>query len=185
MAVASGPAPSPLLFPPLPPRSSTQNLAALSILRQAWLGNFANTTSSQVFNNTHTIFGIVIVALFLIQPILGIIHHLQYRRNLARAPVSYLHIWYGRLIILLGVINGGLGLQLADNTKNGEIAYGVVAGVVGLTYILMCIFKRKGGASAQPPWKKEGDVGLTSVGSNPPAPPQYAAGREGAQPHYS
>lgn len=42
------------------------------------------------------------------------------------------------------IVNGGLGLKLAANTKNGEIAYGVVAGVVGLIYILFAVFKRKG-----------------------------------------
>jgi hypothetical protein len=39
------------------------------------------------------------------------------------------------VIVLLGIVNGGLGLQLAANTTAGEIAYGVVAGVVGLGYI--------------------------------------------------
>lgn len=32
--------------------------------------------------------------------------------------------------MILAVINGGLGLKLAANTTGGEIAYGVVAGVV-------------------------------------------------------
>lgn len=45
--------------------------------------------------------------------------------------------------MILAVINGGLGLKLAANSKNGKIAYGVVAGVVGLAYILLVAFKRK------------------------------------------
>jgi len=45
--------------------------------------------------------------------------------------------------MILSVINGGLGLQLAANTKNGEIAYGVVAGVVALAYAVLVVFKRK------------------------------------------
>lgn len=49
--------------------------------------------------------------------------------------------------MILAVVNGGLGLKLAANTKNGEIAYGVVAGVIGLIYILFAVFKRKGGSS--------------------------------------
>lgn len=36
---------------------------------------------------------------------------------------------------MLGVINGGLGLQLAANTRKGEIAYGVIAGVVLVIYV--------------------------------------------------
>lgn len=50
--------------------------------------------------------------------------------------------------MLLAVINGGLGLKLAGNSRNGEIAYAVVAAVVGVVYVVMCVFKRKGGGSA-------------------------------------
>lgn len=46
--------------------------------------------------------------------------------------------------MVLAVINGGLGLKLADNTKGGKIAYSVVAGVVGLVYAALCVVKRKG-----------------------------------------
>lgn len=49
--------------------------------------------------------------------------------------------------MILGVVNGGKGLQLAANSKGGEIAYGVVAGVVGLVYILVAVFWRKGESS--------------------------------------
>ncbi|KAE8441765.1 hypothetical protein EG329_004323 [Mollisiaceae sp. DMI_Dod_QoI] len=116
----------------------------------AFGGNFPGSSGRRngVFNNTHTVFGIVIIALFLIQPIFGIIHHIQYKRNLSRAGVSHLHIWYGRILMLLAVVNGGLGLKLANNTKNGEIAYGVVAGVIGLIYIIFAVFKRKGSSSS-------------------------------------
>lgn len=102
----------------------------------------------QNLTTTHPLFGIILVALFLIQPIFGLIHHIQYKRNLSRAGVSHLHIWYGRILMLLAIINGGLGLQLANNSRNGKIAYAVVAAVVGVVYIAMCVFKRKGSGSA-------------------------------------
>ncbi|OWO99355.1 integral membrane protein [Marssonina coronariae] len=130
----------------------------------------ADMTRSML-NNTHTIFGLVICVLFLIQPIFGIIHHIQYKRNLIRAGVSHVHIWYGRILMLLAIINGGLGLQLAANSHNGEIAYGVVAGIVGVAYVIMVVVKRK---DKQPPWRKE----QIPLGS----PPGYGNGR--AQPHY-
>ena len=59
--------------------------------------------------------------------------------------------------MLCGIINGGLGLQLAANTKKGEIAYGVVAGIIGLIYILVTVFKRKGSGSSLL-MRKEGSV---------------------------
>jgi hypothetical protein len=57
--------------------------------------------------------------------------------------------------MILGVINGGLGLKLAANSKNGEIAYGVVAGVVALLYTLIVVFKRKK-TETRWMWNKEG-----------------------------
>ena len=46
-----------------------------------------------------------------------------------------MHRWFGRFLILLGAINGGLGLQLSANTIAGEIAYGVIAGTMFLLYV--------------------------------------------------
>lgn len=40
-------------------------------------------------------------------------------------------------------MNGGLGLQLAGNSKGGKIGYSVVAAVVGVVYILLVVVKRK------------------------------------------
>jgi len=51
--------------------------------------------------------------------------------------------------MLCGIINGGLGLQLAANTKKGEIAYGVVAGVMAVVYMVLVGVKRKGGPTAE------------------------------------
>ena len=34
--------------------------------------------------------------------------------------MSHLHIWIGRIVITLGMINGGLGLLIAGNASRGE-----------------------------------------------------------------
>ena len=47
-----------------------------------------------------------------------------------------MHIWYGRTLIFLGIINGGLGFRLAGNIKNRVVAYTVVAAVFGAAYVL-------------------------------------------------
>jgi hypothetical protein len=44
-----------------------------------------------------------------------------------------------------GIINGGLGLQLAGNSTGGIIGYGVVAGVIAALYLVLVVFKRNGG----------------------------------------
>jgi hypothetical protein len=71
----------------------------------------------------------------LIQPFIGFTQHYLFRKKQKQTPASHLHIWHGRLLILLGMINGGLGLRLAGNSRAGTIAYGVVAGVVGVAYL--------------------------------------------------
>lgn len=47
--------------------------------------------------------------------------------------------------MVLAVVNGGLGLKLADNSRKGEIVYGVLAGVVGVLYVGVVVVRRKGG----------------------------------------
>ena len=44
----------------------------------------------------------------------------------------------------LGIINGGLGLQLSGNTTKGEIAYGVIAGVIWLAWVAVAVMSHLG-----------------------------------------
>ena len=59
----------------------------------------------------------------------------MFKKHHRRTIWSHVHIWLGRTAILLGIVNGGLGLELADNTSAGMIAYAVVAAIAGITYI--------------------------------------------------
>lgn len=43
----------------------------------------------------------------------------------------------------MGMVNGGLGLKLAANSVGGEIAWGVLSGVFGLTYLVVALGRRK------------------------------------------
>lgn len=79
--------------------------------------------------------GTIVVALLGIQPILGWIHHSRYKRHQRRTFISHVHIWYGRILMVLGVINGGFGLRDQDAKMSYKIAYAVVAGVLGGLYI--------------------------------------------------
>lgn len=93
-----------------------------------------------LFSQTHTILGTVVIALFGIQPALGYFHHRQYLKTHGRGAVSYVHIWFGRILMLLGVINGGLGLQLSQERNSLVIAYSVVAGVIFACYLFAKAF---------------------------------------------
>jgi hypothetical protein len=83
------------------------------------------------------------------QPIGGILHHLGFKRHGQRTLVSHLHIWLGRILITLGIINGGLGLLLAsksprraspDVLRPRHIAYGIFAGVMWILWVIVAVF---------------------------------------------
>lgn len=97
--------------------------------------------------NTHTRLGVFVVALMGIQPILGWIHHSMYKKNQARGAFSYIHVWYGRALMILGIINGGLGLQLAGLNKPFMTAFIVVAVVFSLIYLASTLLKTLRGGS--------------------------------------
>lgn len=97
----------------------------------------------------HPIIGIVVFVLLLAQPILGIIHHKNFKAVQRRTVSSYLHVWDGRVTIILGITNGGLGLQLAGAGDTLKLAYTIVAAIFGGTWIVLAVLsecRRKRGS---------------------------------------
>ncbi|QDS73760.1 hypothetical protein FKW77_005149 [Venturia effusa] len=90
-------------------------------------------------NQPHAVIGIVLFILAFFQPILGALHHSNYKKFQTRTAVSHGHIWIGRILITLGIINGGLGLKLADNSTYGPIVYAVFAAVAWATYVVAIV----------------------------------------------
>ncbi|KAI1814697.1 iron reductase domain protein [Poronia punctata] len=88
------------------------------------------------FHTSHTLLGTVVVALFGLQPIGGYLHHLYYLKHRSRGAISYAHIWYGRILMLEGIVNGGLGLKLAGAGRALVIAYSVIAAIISSAYVL-------------------------------------------------
>ena len=99
----------------------------------------------------HQVIGYIVVAvLILFQPILGVMQHLYFRRHGGRSIKGVIHQWLGRSAILLGIINGGLGFNITGPVgslyvpKGAVIAYGVIAGLVGLLYIAVVVIAGRG-----------------------------------------
>ena len=90
-----------------------------------WIAGTINLLGSY-----YAIIGLVVVGCLLLQPLTGLVYHLLYKKRGRPNMVTYSHIWWGQVVITLGIINGRFGLSLACNTKGGTIAYGVVAGVM-------------------------------------------------------
>ncbi|KAJ5569461.1 uncharacterized protein N7459_008891 [Penicillium hispanicum] len=96
-----------------------------------------------LFYSHHPIIGMVVVGcLVVFQPAMGLLQHRFFRKTGGKGPFAYLHRWFGRIMIVLGVINVGLGYRLTgigdpDAPRGAVIAVGVVAGVVAVIYILI------------------------------------------------
>lgn len=89
--------------------------------------------------NAHPIIGIVVFAMLLIQPLLGYIHHRQFKRYQRRKVASHLHLWDGRIAIVLGIVNGGLGLRLAGASETLKLAYTIVAAITGGAWVILAL----------------------------------------------
>ncbi|MCJ1285565.1 hypothetical protein MMC26_004906, partial [Xylographa opegraphella] len=80
------------------------------------------SVTEQELNVTHPIIGLTVISGLFLQPFLGLIHHFIYRKTQRKTLWAHAHVWWGRALLILGAINGGLGLQLSGNTVKGEIA---------------------------------------------------------------
>ncbi|KAF2098898.1 hypothetical protein NA57DRAFT_76132 [Rhizodiscina lignyota] len=102
------------------------------------------TFGSLVTSNGHPIIGIIVIGALFLQPLVGFTHHLIWTKRQQPTPFGIGHRWWGRTFIILGVINGGLGLQLAGSDKTWVIVYSVVAGCFYLFWfaaIALSIFR--------------------------------------------
>jgi hypothetical protein len=102
--------------------------------------------SRQWFNAPHVIICTVVWALMVIQPIWGGLHHRNFAKHQRRTGISHAHIWHGRALMILGIVNGGLGIQLAGASKKLIISYGVVGLVTSLMYTAGAVRKMLRGA---------------------------------------
>lgn len=90
--------------------------------------------------NYHPIIGIVLLVLFVVQPVVGVIHHRVFKKLQKRQGWSYLHLVNGRLGISLGIINGGLGLHLASASDSHKRAYAIVAGIMWVLWMAVAVW---------------------------------------------
>lgn len=67
--------------------------------------------------------------------------------------MSYVHLWWGRILLVLGVINGGLGFELSHSKQSYITAYSVIAVVFYLFWagvkVSATVRKGKTGAGAR------------------------------------
>jgi hypothetical protein len=68
------------------------------------------------------------------------LHHYLFTKHKRSTVVAQTHIWLGRSLITLAMINGGFGMQFVGNaTRSQEIAYGVIAGAIWLGWVSIVV----------------------------------------------
>ncbi|KAK0620252.1 hypothetical protein B0T14DRAFT_392930, partial [Immersiella caudata] len=90
--------------------------------------------------NYHPIIGLITFAALLLQPILGVVHHSRFKRVQRRQVWSYLHLFNGRIGVTVGIINGGLGLNLAGASAYRKRVYIIVAAIMWSLWMLVAIW---------------------------------------------
>ncbi|OQO04792.1 hypothetical protein B0A48_09716 [Cryoendolithus antarcticus] len=88
----------------------------------------------------HAIIGMILLGALFFMPLAGTIHHRLYQKLQGRTLWSYAHIFTGRIGVVLGMINGGLGLQLANTGRAYITVYSVFAGLMGAIYVSVMVF---------------------------------------------
>ncbi|EAS33327.1 cellobiose dehydrogenase [Coccidioides immitis RS] len=125
-----------------------------------------------VISGYHPVIGLIMIgSLILFQPALGLLQHMHFRKTGERSSFGDLHRWGGRLLIVLGIVNGGLGFKFSGIgnptvPRAGVIAYGVIAGVMGLVYVAIVLVKSL---------KQGGNAQMKPIGSNGNTPPKGSA----------
>lgn len=95
---------------------------------------------SPVSFSAHTIIGTVLFSFAWLQPFLGVAHHYILLSTNKRTLISAIHILFGRMLIILGMINGALGLILAEQSTRAEnIIYGTLVGIIWVAYTLVTL----------------------------------------------
>src|SRR5579859_7126526 len=82
------------------------------------------------------LFGIVIIGLIVMQALLGYYHHHRFIRDKPshRRWFTHAHLWLGRLVIVLGLANGGFGLLRAYVATKYAIIWWGVCGALAVIY---------------------------------------------------
>ncbi|KAL3446313.1 hypothetical protein BJX65DRAFT_296340 [Aspergillus insuetus] len=138
------PMPIPKYHAPLQFLTVLITLAGFSLGVRMWSANGATPAA-------HPILGIITVAsLSLVQPTLGWLRHRQFKRTGGKSVFTFGHRWLGRAMIVLGVVNGGLGFWWVGSSvvglRAGMIVFAVVAGVVFMVYVAVTIWISARGA---------------------------------------
>ncbi|KGO36208.1 Cytochrome b561/ferric reductase transmembrane [Penicillium expansum] len=125
--------------------ASLQAITAILVIVSFGLGVYLNSQVTIKGKHHQAIGALVVILLVIVQPILGIRQHMLFRKTQQKTKWAYAHRWQGRIMLGLGVVNGGIGLNLSrsgsGDSRGALIGYGVVTGIVYVGYFGILAFK--------------------------------------------
>ncbi|QUC16099.1 uncharacterized protein UV8b_00340 [Ustilaginoidea virens] len=156
-----------------------QLFATLGVLSGLALGVLTSFhyNRSRGFKHYHQIIGYIVVAFVLAQVALGVKHHLEYQKTRAPTRFGRIHLWLGRLILLLAVLNSFFGFSFARNQRYAVALAGLLVLVCAVALFFMYnrtrFFDRKRqfqplGTQQPPPWRQQAGTSGYGAGDAPP-----------------
>lgn len=121
-----------------------QTLASALVIVGGLGGLYISTmyNKSRSYNSAHQLIGILVMLAVIVQWGMGYWHHRLYK--LTQSPTRYgpIHRYFGQVVLLLGVLNGGIGLTWSSAARPFVIGYAVVVAIVGIGVIGAVVWKR-------------------------------------------
>ncbi|UKZ78482.1 hypothetical protein TrVFT333_006222 [Trichoderma virens FT-333] len=93
----------------------------------------------------HVVIGfIAVLTIIIFQPALGILQHRYFKKTGRKSIFAYMHRWIGRVAIVLGMINSGLGFQLAKKNviihTHSYVRSYVILGILVTIWVSLVIY---------------------------------------------
>lgn len=99
----------------------------------------ARKRSIPVAATPHAILGFVIIGcLVVFQPALGVLQHRYFQKTSRRGAFGWVHLLLGRLLLILGLVNGARGFHLARDNKTAP--YFAVLAVICTIYVAVLLW---------------------------------------------
>ncbi|KAJ5894540.1 hypothetical protein N7495_006231, partial [Penicillium taxi] len=92
-------------------------------------------TKSQSHHSAHQIIGTLILLAILAQLVMGVWHHLSYKRIQLPTIFGKIHRYLGYVIMFAAIVNGGIGLYWSNASHAVMIGYSIIVAIIGLGLI--------------------------------------------------
>jgi hypothetical protein len=121
------------------------------------------------YNSAHQIIGLVLFSLLAIQALGGLIHHLMYKRTGKPTIIGKVHVVLGICLLILGIVNTPLGLNLAHDSHYNKY-YIIVVSILGALFLAVRFWKiwdnRKKAKKGEAKEGYAAETGMTQLSSH-------------------